>query len=44
MPSSYQVNSNLREFHDGLLWNEKFNPMKAKSVIAVYNAIARGNL
>ena len=44
-PSSYQVNSSLREFHDGLLWNEKYNPdHKAKSVIAIYNRMARGNI
>jgi hypothetical protein len=44
-PSSYQVNSNLREFHEGLLWNEKYNPgRKFKNVIGVYNAIAKGML
>ncbi len=43
--ASYQVNSKLREFHDGLLWNERYNPGgKWKHIIAIYNAIAAGKL
>lgn len=42
-PSSYQVNSKIRDFHDGLLWNPKYNPgHKHQHIIAIYNRIANG--
>jgi hypothetical protein len=44
-PSSYQVNSNLREFHEILLFDERLNPEhRWKNVVAVYNAMHRGRV
>ena len=43
--SSYQVNSRLRDYYEGLLWNEKYNPdNKCKAVIGIYNRIAKGEI
>lgn len=43
--SSYQVNSRLRDFYEGLLWNEKYNPShKHQGIIAIYNRIASGDI
>ena len=42
---SYQIVSNLAEFHKGLLWNEKYNPGgKHKSVVGIYNDLYHGRL
>lgn len=42
--SSYQINSKIRDFHDGLLWNPRYNPSGAKAIIRIYRDIAEGRV
>lgn len=39
---AYQVCSGIRDFHDGLLWNPKYNPNDRKAIIGIYNDIRDG--
>lgn len=42
---SYQIRSGIADFHEGLLYNEEYNPGgKHKGVIGIYNDIANGRL